>query len=168
MNDDKHLSKPIRPITNIFALVRQGYMAVLEDMERSPGFYVWVTFLIVVIFMAGYALLMSLVFDMEIFEFSLNVPWEMMVSTYVFLVGSSVGLCMVSSLGSVFGLKRYELIGKQGVFLALIGIIMGLSSIGLHLGQKATSFARISNYADVIGALVLWGIGIKILFQQLI
>jgi len=35
----------------------------------------------------------------------------------------------------VFGLERYELIGKRGLFLALITIIFGMSSIGLHLGH---------------------------------
>jgi molybdopterin-containing oxidoreductase family membrane subunit len=38
-------------------------------------------------------------------------------------------------LGYVFGLKRFKLIGKRAVFMALIAIIFGLSSIGLHLGH---------------------------------
>ena len=105
------------------------------NVECSPGLYIWVSFLIALIFLGGYALLMSLIHSMEILEFSTNVPWEMMVSNYVFLVGSSIGLCIVSSLGHVFGLQRYKLIGKRGTFLALIAIIFGLSSIGLHLGH---------------------------------
>ena len=109
--------------------------SLLIDVERSPGFYIWVSFLVALIFFGGYALLMSLIHSMEILEFSTNIPWEMMVSNYVFLVGSSIGLCIVSSLGHVFGLERYKLIGKRGTFLALIAIIFGLSSIGLHLGH---------------------------------
>ena len=115
--------------------IRQAFSTLLADMERSPGFYIWVSLLIAVILLAGYSLVMSLIFSMEIFEFSLKIPWGMMVSNYIFLVGSSVGLCLVVSLGPVFGLKRYELIGRRGLFLALIGIILGLSSIGLHLGH---------------------------------
>jgi molybdopterin-containing oxidoreductase family membrane subunit len=87
------------------------------------------------IFLGGYALLMSLIHSMEILEFYTNIPWEMMVSNYVFLVGSSIGLCIVSSLGFVFELQRYKLIAKRGVFLALLAILFGLSSIGLHLGH---------------------------------
>jgi len=108
-------------------------------VEASPAFYIWISFLIAVIFLGGYALLMSLMHSMEILEFYTNIPWEMMVSNYVFWVGSSVGLCLVSSLGYVFGLRRYEIIGKRGLFLALITIIFGLSSIGLHLGHPERS-----------------------------
>ena len=128
-------SQSDQPSRGIFQTIRGAFVGLLADMERSPGFYIWVSFLIALVFLAGYSLLMSLIFGMEIFEFSLKIPWEMMVSNYVFLVGSSVGLCLVVSLGSVFGLKRYELIGKRGLFLALIAIILGLSSIGLHLGH---------------------------------
>jgi molybdopterin-containing oxidoreductase family membrane subunit len=109
--------------------------SVLTEIKRSPGFYVWVSFLVSLVFLGGYALLMSLFDSMEILEFYTNIPWEMMVSNYVFLVGSSIGLCIVSSLGDVFGLKRFKLIGKRALFMALIAIIFGLSSIGLHLGH---------------------------------
>jgi Ni/Fe-hydrogenase subunit HybB-like protein len=109
--------------------------SLLMNLEHSPGFYIWISFLAALIFLGGYALSMSLIYSMEVLEFSTNVPWEMMVSNYIFLVGSSIGLCIVSSLGWVFGLKRYEMIGKRGIFLALLAIIFGLSSIGLHLGH---------------------------------
>jgi molybdopterin-containing oxidoreductase family membrane subunit len=108
-------------------------------MERSPGFYMWIGFLVVLIFLGGYALLMSLIHSMEILEFYTNIPWEMMVSNYVFLVGSSVGLCLIASLGYVFGLKRYEMVTKRALFLALITIVCGLASISLHLGHPERS-----------------------------
>ncbi len=81
---------PIRISRKIMAVVRQGSEHVLKDMERSQGFYVWVSFLVALIFLGGYALLMSLIHSMEILEFYTNIPWEMMVSNYIFLVGSSV------------------------------------------------------------------------------
>jgi molybdopterin-containing oxidoreductase family membrane subunit len=126
--------------------IRKHLDPLLTDMELSPGFYLWVSFLVALIFLGGYALLMSFIHSMEILEFSTNAPWEMMVSNYVFLVGSSIGLCLVSSLGFVFGLKRYELIGKRGLFLALIAIIFGLSSINLHLGhpERAAVFSALT------------------------
>jgi molybdopterin-containing oxidoreductase family membrane subunit len=108
---------------------------ILNSVEGSPAFYVWISFLTTLVALGAYALLMSLIHSMEILEFYTNIPWEMMVSNYVFLVGSSIGLCLVSSLGYVFGLQRYEIIGKRALFLALITVILGLSSIGLHLGH---------------------------------
>ncbi|MDP3297557.1 MAG: NrfD/PsrC family molybdoenzyme membrane anchor subunit [Thermodesulfovibrionia bacterium] len=102
---------------------------------NSPAYYIWISILLACIVLAGYALVMSLLINMEIFEFSLKIPWAMLVSNYVFFVGSSIGLCIVSSLGYVFGMKRYEPIGRRGVFLAIITIIFGMSSIGFHLGH---------------------------------
>ncbi len=107
----------------------------LAEVEGSPGFYLWISFLVALIFLGGYALLMSLIHSMEILEFYTNIPWGMMVSNYVFLVGSSIGLCIVTSLGWVFGLQRFEIVAKRSLFLALITIVFGLSSIGLHLGH---------------------------------
>ena len=107
----------------------------LIDAERSWAFYLWVSMLIVLVVLAAHALLMSLIYSLEIFEFSLKIPWGTMVSNYVFLVGSSVGLCIVLSLGLVFGSERYDLIVKRGLFMALITIIFGLASIMLHLGH---------------------------------
>lgn len=114
-------------------------ISVLKEMERSPGFYLWIGFLFLLIFLGGYALLMSLIHSMEILEFYTNIPWEMMVSNYVFLVGSSVGLCLIASLGYVFGLKRYEMVSKRALFLALITMVSGMASISLHLGHPERS-----------------------------
>ncbi len=74
--------------------------------------------------------------SMEILEFYTNIPWEMMVSNYVFFVGSSVGLTLVVSLGLCLGCRRYEMIPERGLFVALIAIVCGLTSIGLHLGTR--------------------------------
>lgn len=115
--------------------IKKNFDSVSTEIERSSGFYVWTSLLISLVFLGGYALLMSLIDSMEILEFYTNIPWEMMVSNYVFLVGSSIGLCIVSSMGYVFGLKRFKLIGKRAVFMSLIAVIFGLSSIGLHLGH---------------------------------
>jgi molybdopterin-containing oxidoreductase family membrane subunit len=107
----------------------------LNDMERSPAFYIWISVLAAMTGLAAYTILMSLIYSLEIFEFSIHIIWVTMVSNYVFLVVSSTGLCIVTSLGHVFGMQRYELVAKRGVFLALITIIFGMISIGGHLGH---------------------------------
>jgi len=62
---------------------------ILTSVERSPAFYVWISILVALIALAAYAFLMSLIHSMEILEFSVTVPWTMLVSNYVFFVGSS-------------------------------------------------------------------------------
>ncbi len=107
--------------------------AIQTGNAKSPAYYIWISSLIAVMALGGYAMLLSLLISLEILEFSIRIPWAMLVSNYVFFVVSSTGLCIVSSLGHVFGMKRYELISKRCVFLALITIIFGMSSIGLQL-----------------------------------
>lgn len=111
----------------------------LSKVDSSTAFYVWISILVTLVGLGAYAVLMSLIYSLEIFEFSIKIPWGTMVSNYVFLVGSSTGLCIVSSLGLVFGLKRYEPIAKRGFFMALITIIFGMASIMLHLGHPERS-----------------------------
>lgn len=46
----------------------------------------------------------------------------------------------------------------------IIGVVAGLFTIaGLYVGQKAASISRLSPFAEAVGGLVLWGIGINIL-----
>ncbi|MDP2644466.1 MAG: NrfD/PsrC family molybdoenzyme membrane anchor subunit [Desulfobacterales bacterium] len=104
-------------------------------VEKSPFLYIWISFLLALVFLGGFALAMSFIYSMEILEFYTNIPWEMMVSNYVFLVGSSVGLCLLAAMGDVFGLEHFKMIGRRSLFLSLVFIILGLSSIGLHLGH---------------------------------
>lgn len=115
--------------------IKKSLDLILSDMDRSPAFYIWVSVLAAMVGLAAYTILMSLIYSLEIFEFSIHVIWVTMVSNYVFLVVSSTGLCIVTSLGHVFGMRRYELVAKRGVFLALITIIFGMISIGAHLGH---------------------------------
>ena len=110
-----------------------------NDLGPSPAYHIWVSILFALVGMGAYALLLSLIHSLEIFEFSIKIPWVMMVSNYVFLIGSSTGLCLVASLGYVFGLKRYRMIAKRALFLALFAIIFGMASILLHLGHPERS-----------------------------
>jgi molybdopterin-containing oxidoreductase family membrane subunit len=110
---------------------------------KSPAYYIWISILIALIVLAGYSLVMSFLIDMEIYEFSLKIIWAMLVSNYLFLVMSGSGLCIINSLGPVFGIKRYELIEKRSVFLAIMLIIWGMASIGLHLGHPERMYYNI-------------------------
>jgi len=109
--------------------------AILTGNTKSPAYYIWISSLIAFMVLGGYAHFMSLLTSQEILEFSIRIPWALMVSNYVFLVVSGSGLCIVSSLGHVFGMKRYELISKRCVFLAFITILFGMFSIAIHLGH---------------------------------
>ncbi len=62
-----------------------------------------------------------------------DVPWGLLIATYVFFVVTSTGLCLVSSIGHVFGVESFKPIAKRSVFLAIITIISGFLVIAFEI-----------------------------------
>ena len=52
-----------------------------------------------------------------------DVPWGVLIAAYVFFVVTSTGLCIVSSVGHVFGFKDFNPIAKRAVFLSIATIV---------------------------------------------
>lgn len=49
----------------------------------------------------------------------------------------------------------------------IIGLVAGMFTlIGLYLGEKLAAHPRVSSSAEILGGLVLWGIGCKILYEN--
>jgi Ni/Fe-hydrogenase subunit HybB-like protein len=113
---------------------------VINTINRQPRFYIWISALVGLMVLGAFGFLMSLLVSMQLLEFHHAIPWTMQISTYIFFVASSTGICMVTSLGHLFGVKRFELIGKRGAFLALITVTFGMTAIILHLGHPERSF----------------------------
>jgi molybdopterin-containing oxidoreductase family membrane subunit len=128
--------EPLRPM--------QKY--VLEELEHSPKFYIWIGALAATGLLAAFSLAASLVLSMEILEFSRKIPWATLVSSYAWLVVVGSGLCIINALGGVFGMHRYEMMSKRMAFLSLITILFGLQYIFLHLGrpERAAIYSLIS------------------------
>lgn len=104
-------------------------------ITNKVHYQLWLVILSFIILLGIYSLIFSLVFTPEIFEFSLKIIWSLMVSNYIFFVVSGTGLCMITSLGHIFGIKKYEQISKFGLYLAILTILFGMMSIGFHLGR---------------------------------
>lgn len=65
-----------------------------------------------------------------------QLPWGVLISTYVFFVLLSTGICIgVTALATVFGIERYEPLVKRGVFLSMITLVSGGVVIMSGLGQ---------------------------------
>ncbi len=65
-------------------------------------------------------------------------PWGLIIAMYVFFVVSSTGLCIMSSIGHVFGVKEFEIIGKRAILGAIITISTGFIVIALEIGHPVT------------------------------
>jgi Ni/Fe-hydrogenase subunit HybB-like protein len=62
-----------------------------------------------------------------------EVPWGLMLGAYVFFVVTSTGLCLVSSIGHVFGFEAFKPIAKRSVFLAIASIVAGFLVIAFEI-----------------------------------
>jgi len=62
-----------------------------------------------------------------------EIPWGLMLAAYVFFVVTSTGLCLVSSIGHVFGFEAFKPIAKRSVYLAIATIISGFLVIAFEI-----------------------------------
>ena len=67
------------------------------------------------------------------FGVSREVPWGMLIAAYVFFVVTSTGLCIVSSVGHVFGFENFNPIAKRAVFMSIATIIAGFLVIAFEI-----------------------------------
>jgi molybdopterin-containing oxidoreductase family membrane subunit len=67
------------------------------------------------------------------FGVSREVPWGVLIAAYVFFVVTSTGLCIVSSVGHVFGFKNFNPIAKRAVFLSIVTIVAGFLVIAFEI-----------------------------------
>jgi len=62
-------------------------------------------------------------------------PWGLLIAVYIFFVVSSTGLCIVGSLGDVFGFKDYEMVSKRAIFGSIVTILSGFAVIAFEIGH---------------------------------
>lgn len=62
-----------------------------------------------------------------------DVPWGLLIATYVFFVVTSTGLCLVSSIGHVFNVEAFKPIAKRSVFMAISTIVAGFVVIAFEI-----------------------------------
>lgn len=62
-------------------------------------------------------------------------PWGIFISTYVFFALIGSGICLVSSLGSVFCMQPFTGIVKRSVVLAIITLMAAFIIMGLETPQ---------------------------------
>ena len=107
-------------------------MTGLYEKYRLSPYYLWLGFLGAVLLLGAYATAVRFLGHEEVFGTTNLVPLGILISTYIFFVVTSTGLCFITSFGHVFRLHRYELIAKRGVFLSIITLLAGFLAIGLE------------------------------------
>jgi len=68
-------------------------------------------------------------------NFGSIVPWGLWEAAYIYFIGLSAGSFLISSLVYVFGVERFEKIGRLSVFTAIVTLVCALMSIWVGLGH---------------------------------
>ncbi|MBN1422874.1 MAG: polysulfide reductase NrfD [Planctomycetes bacterium] len=61
----------------------------------------------------------------EVYNTTREIPWGILISTYVFFVVGSTGVCLVTSIGHVFGQSALVPIAKRSLILSIALILSG-------------------------------------------
>ncbi len=69
----------------------------------------------------------------KVYGVTRHIPWGILIGTYVFFVVTSTGLCLVSSIGHVFGYEKFAPIAKRSIFLSIITLLSGFFVIFFEL-----------------------------------
>ncbi|HMK43078.1 MAG TPA: NrfD/PsrC family molybdoenzyme membrane anchor subunit [Dissulfurispiraceae bacterium] len=106
----------------------QSIMNRLTHVGKS--FYIWLA-LSAAVLCAGVAAGVHgmIVGYAHVYNTSREIAWGILISTYVFFVVTSTGLCLVSSIGHVFGVRDFMPIAKRSVFLSILTIVAGFMVI---------------------------------------
>jgi len=103
------------------------------------------------------------VMPIEPFESAEGIPWRLLVALYVFFVVSTTGLCIVASLGEVFGFTKLEPIVKEGLLMALVTILVGLMTIGLEIEQVMRGYYALAGHVNTT-SVMFWMIMFYVLY----
>lgn len=102
--------------------------------QRSFVIAYWVT-LIVLAALGLWAIYLRVVIGMKSTNLTSLVPWGLWVAFYIYFIGLSAGAFLVSTMIYVFGMHRFEAIGRTALFTAFITLVTGLGFILLDLGH---------------------------------
>ena len=106
----------------------------MSTIAKKPGQLLWFALLGLCLIAAAGAAGYSIVVGHEhAFNVSRGVPWGILIATYVFLAISCSGLCLISSLGHVFGFEEFTLLCRRAILLAILCLIGAFGAIGMDL-----------------------------------
>ncbi len=133
MTDEKHPSQS--PLASGEGSLNEGFFTELQSalfgfLSGTRSFYVLFAISLLVIVASSLAGLDALRIGYHhAYNVTREISWGILISTYIFFVVTSTGLCIVSSVGHVFGIKAFMPIVNRAVFLSVVTIFAGFTVI---------------------------------------
>lgn len=130
----------------------------IQPGKSKQAYRAWMGFLAIPIILGLYAAVVKFTATGEIYGTTQLVPLGILISTYVFFVVTGTGLCIISFFCHVFAIRRFELIGRRAVFLAIISLLCGFGAIGLELERPFRLMAY--NFTSPQFSAPIWRMGL--------
>src|SRR5665647_1903770 len=109
---------------------RWGFSGIDALKKASPGYLILMgAFALLAVAGVSVGLHGMMVGYHEVYGVSREVSWGILISAYVFCVVTSTGLCIISSIGHVFGSEAFMPIAKRAVFMSIIFMLGGFCII---------------------------------------
>jgi Ni/Fe-hydrogenase subunit HybB-like protein len=113
---------------------RVASRALVADVRSMPrALRAWLGFLSVVLAVAAGAALVALPPGWEVFGTTPSFEWGLLIIGYVFFAIMTSGLCLASSLGTVFGIERFRPLERRHAILAVLCLTSAFGIIALDL-----------------------------------
>jgi len=113
---------------------RLAYRFARAEVERTPrALKAWYGFLLVVMAIGGIGALLTIAPGTEVFGTTPSFEWGILIAAYVFFAITTSGLCLGSSLGTVFGIDLFRPLEKRHAILAVLSLTTAFGIIALDL-----------------------------------
>jgi len=125
--------RPDRPDDLSEAITLVGRAVRSEVASQPIALRRWFALLTLVALAGVAASVLTIPPGAEVFNTTPTFEWGILIAAYVFFVVTTSGLCLVSSLGTVFGIDRFKPVEMRHVVLALLFLVAGFGVIALDL-----------------------------------
>ena len=113
---------------------RLAYAAARAEVARTPrALKAWYSFLLVLMAFGAIGALFTIAPGTEVFGTTPSFEWGILISAYVFFAITTSGLCLGSSLGTVFGIDMFRPLEKRHAILAILSLTTAFGIIALDL-----------------------------------
>ncbi len=113
---------------------RVVYGAARAEVERTPrALKAWYGLLLVLMAFGAVGAAFTIAPGTEVFGTTPSFEWGILISAYVFFAITTSGLCLGSSLGTVFGIDMFRPLEKRHAILAVLSLTTAFGIIALDL-----------------------------------
>lgn len=108
--------------------------AARDEVARTPrALKAWYGVLLVLMGFGALGALLTIAPGTEVFGTTPSFEWGLLISAYVFFAITTSGLCLGSSLGTVFGIDLFRPLEKRHAILAVLSLTTAFGIIALDL-----------------------------------